>query len=397
MRLTVSMRITHVFHNYYPVLGGMERVVRRLAEEQVRMGYDVHVITSTIGVTGPREDTVNGVHIHRVKAIQLHYADLVYPTDCPERVLKESDVVHVHSQNSLFNIAIAKVAKRIGKPLVIDFLALDYLNSHTNPLITFFGGYYQKRIQREAVKLVDDAITLNERDYGILKDKYGVESRVVPHGIDEEYLTKPKDDSVFREKNGIYSGNVVAYVGRVHPSKGLDTLIEAVSLAVHEVDDFIVVIAGGGSKSYRAKLDKLVKKLGVERKVKLLGYITEDEKISLLDSSKVFVFPTRHFGEAYPLVVDEAYARGVPIVAMKVGVLPYRVKHMETGILVPPDDPLSLAKAVVAMLKDHDLYGRICVAVRSVKGSLVTWMQVCERLDAIYESAMKLARLADAA
>jgi len=397
MRFMASMRITHVFHNYYPVLGGMERVVQRLAEEQARMGYDVNVITSTLGVTGPMENTVNGVHIHRVKAIQLHYADLAYPADCPERVLKESDVVHVHSQNSLFNMTIAKVAKRIGKPLVIDFLALDYLNSHTNPLIRFFGSRYQERIQSEAVKLVDDAITLNKRDYRILKEKYGVESKIVPHGIDEEYLTKPKDDRVFRGKNGVFTGNVVAYVGRVHPSKGLDTLIEAVSLVAHKLNDFIVVIAGGGSKPYREKLGKLAEKLGIEHKVKLLGYITEDEKISLLDSSKLFVFPTRHFGEAYPLVVDEAYARGVPIVAMQVGVLPDRVKHLETGILVPPDDPSSLAKAVVAMLKDHDLHGRMCVGVRGLKGSLVTWMQVCERLDPIYESATKLAHLTDAA
>jgi glycosyltransferase involved in cell wall biosynthesis len=393
MRFIVSMRVTHVFHHYYPVLGGMEKVAQRLAEEQVRMGHEVHLITSTLGMrSGLREETVNGVHIHRVKAIRFHYPDLAYPMECPERILKESDVVHVHSQNSLFNITLAKVAKRIDKPLVVDFVALDYLNSHANPLIRFFGGYYQERIQREAVKLVDDAITLNERDYGILKEKYGVESKVVPHGIDEEYLTKPKDGRVFREKYGVYRGNVVAYVGRVHPSKGLDTLIEAVSFVAPEVDDFIVVIAGGGSKSYREKLSRLAKKRGVERKVKLLGYISEDEKISLLDSSKVFVFPTRHFGEAYPLVVDEAYARGVPVVATEVGVLPYRVKHLETGILVPPDDRSLLAKAVVALLKDDDLLTSICRGLGSVKGSLLTWRQVCATLDNIYDGVRKLAR-----
>jgi len=388
MRFIVSMRVTHVFHHYYPVLGGMERVVQRLAEEQVRMGHEVHVITSTLGVqSGLREETVNGVHIHRVKVVWFHYADLAYPTDCSERVLKESDVVHVHSQNSLFNITLAKAAKRIGKPLVVDFVAVDYLKSHTHPLIRCFGGYYQERVQREAMKLVDDAITLNERDYRILKDKYDVESKVVPHGIDEEYLTKPKDDGVFRGKYGVYSGNVVAYVGRVHPSKGLDTLIEAVSLVAPEVDDFILVIAGGGSKPYREKLGKLAKKLGVERKVRLLGYIGENEKISLLDSSKAFVFPTRHFGEAYPLVVDEAYARGVPIVTTQVGVLPYRVTHLETGILVPPDDPSLLAKAMVALLEDDDLLASMCRRLRNVKGSLLVWRQVCARLDNIYEDA----------
>ena len=383
------MYLTHIFHHYYPVLGGMERVVQRLAEEQARMGHELHVITSTFGMqSGLKEKAVNGVHIHRVKAVCLHYPDLAYPMECPERVLKESDVVHVHSQNSLFNITLAKHAKRIGKPIVMDFLALDYLKSHTNPLIRFFGGYYQERVQREAVRLVDNAITINKRDYGILKDKYGVESKVVPHGIDEEYLTKPRDDRVFREKYGVYSDNVVAFVGRVHPSKGVDTLIEAVSLVVHEVDDFIMVIAGGGSESYKGKLSKVAKKLEVEHKVRFLGYISEDEKISLLDSARAFVFPTRHFGEAYPLVIDEAYARGVPIVATKVGVLSYRVKHLETGILVPPRDPSSLAKAVVALLKDDNLFARIRKELQNAKESLLTWRQVYRRVNSIYENVL---------
>jgi glycosyltransferase involved in cell wall biosynthesis len=186
------MRIVRVFHNYYLVLGGMERVVQRLAEEQVQMGYEVHVIT-TLRTNEPREETIKGVYVHRVKAIRFHFPDLTYPLECPKHALNKSDVVHIHSQNSLFNIAFAKHAKKIGKPLVIDFLALDYLKSHANPLIKLLGGYYQERIQREAVKLVDEAITLNKRDQQILKEKYGVESTVIPHGIDGSYLMKPKD------------------------------------------------------------------------------------------------------------------------------------------------------------------------------------------------------------
>ena len=101
---------------------------------------------------------------------------------------------------------------------------------------------------------------------------------------------------------------------------------------------------------------------------------------------------TRHFGEAYHLVVDEVYARGVPIVASKVGALPYRVKHMETGVLVTPDDPSLLAKAVVTLLKNDDLRSKIYKGLQSVKGSLLTWRQVCARLDKIYESIKKVAR-----
>jgi len=380
------MKVSHIYHHYYPVLGGLERVVQNIAEEQVKMGHEVHVVTSTHGSEGePREETVNGVRIHRVRAIRLRYPDLEYPINGPQRVLVDSDMVHVHSQNSLFNIATAKRAKKIGKPVIIDFLALDYLDSHTNPLIRFFGGLYQERIQREAVKIANKAITLNMMDHRILKNKYALESKIVPHGIDEKYLRKPKDDSLFRERYDAYDGNVVTYIGRVHPSKGLDTLVEALPLVARDVDNFVVVIAGGGPTCYKEKLIKLAKKLGVQRFVDLLGYMTENEKMSLLDSSKVFVLPTRHFGEAYPLVIDEAYARGVPIVATQVGVLPLRVEHLETGMLVPPSDPKSLSKALAALLKDDDLLARIRERLRGTKELLLTWRQVCRMLGNIYD------------
>jgi glycosyltransferase involved in cell wall biosynthesis len=141
---------------------------------------------------------------------------------------------------------------------------------------------------------------------------------------------------------------------------------------------------GRGSRFYEERLVKLAKRLGVEHKVKFLGYVSEDEKISLLDSSKILVLPTRHFGEAYPLIIDEAYARGVPVIATRIGALPYRVRHMETGLLIPPVDPLSLAKSIVVLTKNRGLFTRIRENLLRVRESILTWRHVCEKLDKIY-------------
>jgi len=378
------MRIAHVVHTYFPRIGGIERAVQHLAEEQVKLGHDVTVITSNVDIVGsPKEEMINDVYIHRIKALQFYYPDLTVPKESCKELLKRTDVVHIHSQNSLFNIIMGRQAKNVGKPIVMDFLALDYLKSHANPLIRLFGGCYQEWVQHEAVKLVDKAITLNEKDQRILREKYGVESTVVPHGIDERYLTKPKDERTFREKYEVYEENIIAYIGRIHPSKGLDVLVKALPLIAREAEDFTVVIAGGGSEAYRRSLLGLAKKLRVEDKVRILGYICEDEKISLLDASKILVLPTRHFGEAYPLVVDEAYARGVPLVVADAGALPCRVKHLETGMLVKMNNPKSLAEAVIALLTNDDLYSKMREKVKKVK--ILTWRQVCERISKIYE------------
>ena len=58
------MRIVHIFHNYYPVLGGMERAIQRLAEEQVRIGHEIHVVTSAHGAEGRPREELNKVNVH---------------------------------------------------------------------------------------------------------------------------------------------------------------------------------------------------------------------------------------------------------------------------------------------------------------------------------------------
>lgn len=378
------MKILHVSTNYYPVVGGLERAVQYLAEEQAKLSHEVIVVTSNVNVNDrPREEFLNGIKIVRLNSIKFLYNDLTIPLEKPP--LGDADIVHIHSQNSLFNIVLARYAKKKGKPIVMDFLALNYLQEHVNTLIRILGGRYQKWVQKKAVKLADYAITLNERDRKILREEYGLESEVVPHGIHEEYLEKPKDEQLFRNKYYIDSENVISYIGRVDESKGVDILIRAIPLISRKIEDFMVVIVGKPSNSrYRKKVEDLIKKLGLEDRVKLIGYISEGEKISLLDSSKVFVFPTRHAGEAYPLVVDEAYARGVPIIATRIGALPYRVKHMETGILVPPNDPPALANALLTLLTNDNLYEEFRRNIMEVKRKLLTWSEVARKLCSIY-------------
>jgi glycosyltransferase involved in cell wall biosynthesis len=381
------MHITHVFHHYHPVVGGMERVVQFLAEEQVKTGHEVHVITSVMKAKSrSEEEIVKNVHVHRVKSIRFHYPDLTYPIKYPKEILKKSDVIHIHSQNSLFNVILAKRTKEIGKPVVMDFLALNYLKFHPSFFIRFSGGFYQKMLQIQAARLADVAITTNKRDYQILKNEYRIKSEIVQHGINEEYLARPRDSKTFKRKYGVYDENIIAYVGRIHPSKGLDYLVKATSIIAKEINNFVMVVAGNGNECYLERLKELAKKLGVHDKVRFLGYISEEDKISLLDASRIFVLPSRHFGENYSLSIDEAYARGVPVIATRVGVLPYKIKHLETGILVPVDDFHSLAKAIITLLKDDSLLVNMREKLQSIRGSLLTWKQVCKKLDGIYHN-----------
>jgi len=134
------MIIVHIHHTFYPVTGGLERDVQRLAEAQAMLGHKVHVVTSTYGAGGrPREERSGGVYVHRVKALKLHYPDLTMPLNVPRDILMRAGIVHIHSQNSYFNMRIAEEAKKAGVPVAVHFMAVDVLYDHPNSAIRMFG------------------------------------------------------------------------------------------------------------------------------------------------------------------------------------------------------------------------------------------------------------------
>ncbi len=295
----------------------MERAMQRLAEEQARLGHEVHVITSYSSGSGSKEDIINGVHIHRIEVWRFRYPDLTIPREIPRKILEDIDVVHGWGQNSLFTYMICREAKRLGKPVVLYFLGVDYLRHHYKPLMRVFGYLYQKWITRQAIKLADLALVTNEIDGERLRRVYRVDPMILLHGVDETYLKTPNMATKFRNKYGV-EGRIITYIGRIHPTKGLDLLISAFADVARELPDLKLVIAGKGDKKYLRKCLELAEKLRISDKVRYIGYIPEEDKIALIDASDTVVLPSRHAGESYPLLIDEVLARHKPLIITKV-------------------------------------------------------------------------------
>lgn len=369
------MKIVHIFHHYWPVVGGLENAMKALAEEQARLGHEVHVITSTYGAEGrPREEEIGGVHVHRTSAAKLGYPDLMLPL---ERlvILKHAEIVHAWSQTSLFTYVIARNAKRLNKTLVYYFLGVDYLKNHHNLLIRILGSKYQMYLTKEIAKYTDAALVVNEYEGKLLRAQYGLEPHVVPHGIDDMYLNTPNRAEEFRRKFRI-EGTIIGYVGRIHSTKGLDLLIRAFPRVVKERPDAMLVIAGKGDEKYFAHCLKLAEKLGMRKRIAYLGFISEEDKIGLIDASELIVVPSRHAGESFPLLVAEVKARGKPIVATNRGALPYLIRDGEEG-LITDADPRSLGEAITRVLRESDRF--------HVKSKPLTWREVAYEIIKIYK------------
>jgi glycosyltransferase involved in cell wall biosynthesis len=156
------------------------------------------------------------------------------------------------------------------------------------------------------------------------------------------------------------------YVGRLKRYKGVDTAIRALALARQEGTELVLEIAGQGDD--RPRLERLVAALALGPAVRFLGFVPEEEKHALLRRSWATVFPSSK--EGWGITNVEAAACGTPAVASDSPGLRDSVRHEETGLLVPPDDPAALARALQRLARDPALVARLGRAGRAFAESL---------------------------
>ncbi len=140
--------------------------------------------------------------------------------------------------------------------------------------------------------------------------------------------------------------------------KGLDTLIEAFHQVTQEEPDTSLVLVGEGP--LRSGLEAIVRRYGLQERVKFLGLQARAEIARLLGDCAMLVLPSR--AEPFGLVLAEAMAARRPVAATTVGGIPEVVEHEKTGLLVPPDRPDALAAAILRLLRSPDLRQRLAAA-----------------------------------
>ena len=315
-------------------VGGAERHVVDLAVELAQGGYEVAVACSVSGSLGKPlvEADVPVIPLldRKVKRrVSLAYAFRL------RRLVKgrQFDLVHAHVYASAAAAALACLGT--GVPLV--------LTEHTDAL---WQGRRARSVSRfvygraRRIIVVSSAIRqrLIRRD-GVPPDRVTLVPNAVA-GACETVASPPELPA------GLGDGPLVGVVARLQPEKGLDHFLKAVARVAPLVPETRFIIVGDGP--LRGELEALAKRLTVGESVCFLGFRSDAREITrLLD---VLVVPS--LTEGSPLVVLEAMAAGVPVVASDVGGIPDQVRHEREGLLVPPGEPEALADALFRLLRD---------------------------------------------
>jgi len=309
-------------------VGGAERHVVDLALALRRKGYGVEVACSVAGeLAEPLQ--VAGVPVWPLtsrlvkRRVSPAYASGI------GKLLKERrfDLLHAHIYASAVAAAIA--TRGTGLPLVIT--------EHTE---ASWQTWWTRRVSRWAHRRARHTIAVSTPIQRRLIEKDGVPSyrvslipnAVIPASDDPPDLTGTLPD-------GWLEGPLVGVVARLQPEKGVADLLKA-AVHVSKISPqvrFLVV----GDGPLREELLALARRIGVEKRVRFLGHRTDAQ--ALVGLMEVLVVPS--VTEGSPLIVLEAMATGVPVVASAVGGIPDQIRHDKEGLLVPPGDTGALGEA----------------------------------------------------
>lgn len=297
---------------------------------------------------------------------------------------KRPDILHAHWILPNGYIA-GRVAKKTGVPLLIQLHGSDVFTAEKNPLfrrMARFAGEQAAYIVSPSPDLADRLAKL-----GVDRRKIGI----VPNAVDADFCAGVSDGDVaaLRKKLGVPDGGrVILAMGRMVHVKGFEYLLDAFALVADEFPDVTLVLAGGGVlyDDMRRRADEHA--LG--RRVVMPGPAGRGEVPVYFRMAELFAVPSvKHESGAVdglPVVIPEAMAAGLPVIASAVGGIPVLVLNGETGILVPQRDPEALAGAMRTLLQDGELrsiYGR---RARCIIENRVNYPAVAAYFDRLYHA-----------
>jgi glycosyltransferase involved in cell wall biosynthesis len=372
------MRIVHITPFYTPVVGGVEEVVRKVAEYIVLRGYEVFVVTynrlRSSGVSAqPRQEVINGVHLIRIKP-DFTWSYGTYSSELPEviRGLKP-DIVHVHVWRHPHVFQVVKLRRIMEFKAVLHGHAPFYRFSQLDP----FTWAYHKVVDvfgKGHLYFYDKYIALTHHEAEKIKSLRLDDSRIVviPNGVEEDKCSV---------NNVVRNEYQVLYLGRVSKSKNLNLLVKAMIYVARDVEDAKLVLAGP-DEGLAAKLIRYAEKNGA--KVRYLGYVNKDEKHRLYVESSVYALPSLY--EGFGLTLLEAALHGIPSVITGEGGQLYAAPPNKASLWAKPN-PRHYAEAITTLLNDRSLREKLSQQAREWAQQHI-WSRILPKYEKLYEELM---------
>jgi len=349
------MNVVHLADSLNRAMGGPPRSIVGLCENLAPLVDRLDLCCVDLGSHfGPRVDVDTSlVHLTEVQCRAWKSLRLYMPKGLGS-VLKDkavsADIIHSHGLWAPANVIAAGAARKARLPHIIaprgSFEPGSLAKSVWKKAV--FKRLYVNRALREAACFH----ALTDREAWCIR-KFGLTNpiAILPNAVAGSQPTNDRDAAAGQDRDPRFGGKkLIVFLGRMHPIKGLDILIEAWRRIAGEFTDWHLVLAGPDEDGYLAALESQVQAADLSDRVSFPGGLYGPDKDSLLASADLFVLPSRSEGMSVALL--EAMDAGLPVVITKSCNFP-AAEDSGAGFAVDPDVE-SLTAGLAKMLKTSD-------------------------------------------
>jgi phosphatidyl-myo-inositol alpha-mannosyltransferase len=356
----------------YPYPGGVTNHVKHLYAEFVEMGHEVRIMAPSSNRSIEREEKdmyrIGGVR--RVPA-NGSIARITLSFRLARRVREvlaseHFDVVHAHEP---LMPSLPPTVLRSSKAVNIGTFHA-YRGS-------YYGYFYGRPVLRSAFRALDGRIAVSRAAKRFVRQYFMAPYKIIPNGVDVDRFDPRNVEPLPRYMDG--KPNIL-FVGRPEKRKGVGYLLRAYPHIKSAFPNARFIIVGAGDwegSPYRTYIDR--HRL---HDIEVVGRVSDSELPRYHRSAHVVVAPATE-GESFGMVLIEAMAAGVPVVASDIEGYRQVVTEGAQGLLVPPRDPLALADAISAVLQDRELASEMGAA-GLVTARQYAWDRVAEQIMDFY-------------
>lgn len=379
------MNITHIVCRFPPYHGGMGAVALHMVKGLSDRGHTVEVLTPLYGVSEEKNSEFAALTVEATRiAPSIQYGNAAY-LPAIKKELDRADIVHLHYPFfGTANLVRRWKLQHPQKKFVVTYHMDTRADGWKGLFFSWYAAYWMPKILSQA-----DAITVSSFAYAEASQaadhffRHQPRWHELPFGVDiDRFHPRNRPDELFLQHGLNKDMPTILFVGGMdtaHAFKGIPVLLKALLVLQKQGVPFQAVFVGEGNLREGFRLT--ARGLGLSHAVRFVGRATEEALPLFYNMADVLVLPSTHQNEAFGMVLLEAFASGVPVIASDLpGV---RTLALKAGVTFISGSHTDLADAIAEYLTDANPQDWRTKA-RSVAETEYQWPRVIDRLEEIY-------------
>lgn len=371
-------------------VGGMNVYVLMLSKYLGRLGFAIDIFTRnhddcTYSRIGNIDSNVRVIHIEigqtNISKVDLY--DYVDQFTVNVNNFSCDNGLNYHLIHSHYWLS-GCVGEKLSDTWQINHLLNFHTTAQAKSQVNIIEDNQQIRslVEKNLFFSADAIITSTLQEEEDFKKYFKGESQnsyVIIPGVDLS-IFHPVDKSFAKEQLLINEDNVVLFVGRFDPIKGIDFLIESFSFIKQLEHTKLLIVGGDINQGYTEYFSK-IKDLGLEDKVRFEGSVNQDQLYLYYSASDVYVLASHY--ESFGFTILESMACKTPVISTRVGIANDLIKDGQTGFLINKRSPSELSKKIENLLEDVDLNEKMGLnSYDLVKG--INWSKMALKFSDLY-------------